>query len=212
MTKKQQKRLFMMKAVQGVNNASKTTWQDMLPFKKANEELDNIIASIEQAAILQQKTTTGITEDKEEWADKAIRSVLHITKNGYAYAIETKNYDLAAALDKSKSYLLSLPDNEQSAALKAMLLAVEPYAVQLKDYMITPAMITAAKDTLLQSDEAMVKPRTTIVSHSTATDSARTLLNLARPVLQRMDRMIHNFEETEPTYVSNYKKARIIID
>lgn len=212
MNKKQQKRLFMMKAVQEINNTSKATWQNMLPFKKANEELDHIIASIEQAAVSQQKTTTGITEDKEEWTDKAIKSVLHIAKNGYAYAIETKNYDLAAELDKSKSYLLSMPDNEQSAALKAMLLAVEPYVLQLEEYLITPAIITAAKDTLLQSDEAMTKPRTTIVSHSTATDSVRTLLNSGRPVLQRMDRMIHNFEETDPTYVSNYKKARIIID
>lgn len=212
MNQKQQNRLFMMKAVRDTNKAAKTTWENMKPFKKLNDELTAVIDELDLAAQGQQITSTGITQDKEQLAETALDKVLQIAKNGSVYALETDNHDLFAQLDRSRFQLQNLPDNEQAAALKAILTAIDPFVDELEDYMITVGVMDDARDAVSQSEVALTKPRTTIVTRSTATASVSTLLNRARLILAKMDRLIHNFMEANPVFVSNYKGARIVIE
>ncbi|MGB4775794.1 MAG: hypothetical protein WBP45_11520 [Daejeonella sp.] len=212
MNKKQQTRVFMMKAVRDTNKASKVTWQNFKPFKKLDDELNTIIAELDLAAEGQQVSTTGITLDKEELAEIAVDKVLHIAKNVRVYALENNKHDLYAQLQGNKFQLLNLPDNEQAAALKAMVKAITPFVAELEDYMITAEVLDDAVEAVAASEDVLTKPRTTINSRSTVTASVRTLLNRGRVILGKMDNLIHNFKGTDPVYVSNFKKARIIID
>jgi hypothetical protein len=212
MNQKQQNRLSMMKAVRDTNQAAKETWEGMKPYKKANDDLNAKITEIDQAAEDQQLSSTGITQDKQAWAEAAVDKVLNIAKNGRVYALEVKNLDLHEQLDVSEFYLLNLPDNEQNAALKAVLTAINPFVNNLADYMITAAVMDEAQAAVAQSEEVLAKPRTAITAHSTVTASVNTLLTEATRILERMDDLIHNFEKTNPAFVSNYKNARMIID
>lgn len=212
MDQRQQDRLFMMKAVRDTNKAAKTTWENMKPFKNLNDELTTVIDEIDQAAQGQQITSTGITQDKQSLTTIAVNKVLQIARNASVYALQINNNDLFAQLNVNKFYLLNLPDNEQAAALKAVFTAVEPFVNELEDYMITAEVIDDAKAAVSQSELILTKPRTTIVTRTTATASVSALLNKGRLILAKMDRLIHNFMETNPVFVSNYKGARIIID
>ncbi len=212
MDQKQQNRLFMMKAVRDTNKAHKNIWDKFKPYENAQDELDAKIAEIDQAAEGQQITSTGITQDKRVWSETAVEKVLSIAKNGRVYALAIKNNDLFAQLDVSKSGLLRLPDNEQAAALKAVLTATDPFVTDLADYLVTPLIMQEARDAIALSENALTRPRTTITAHSTITASVGALLNEAMLILERMDDLIHNFEKTAPAFVSNYKKARMVID
>ena len=212
MDQRQQNRLSMMKAVQATNLAHKSAWVNMKPFKKVNDELDSLIATLDKAAEGQQANSTGVTEDKESLAETAVKMVLGIANNASAYALETKDNTLFAKLDVSKFRLLTLPDNEQAAALNAILSAVEPIVVKLADYNITAAVMKNAHDAVNASNGALSNPRMVINSRSTATASVPVLLRDGKGILARMDRMIHNFEDADAAYVSNYKGARNTID
>lgn len=213
MTQKQQNRLSMYKAVADHLNAHQSLWQKFAPFSAAAGALRQAIANLDKA--LQQQAvanSTGATADKASLVQVAVKRVSALARNAAVYAITANNIELYAQLDYPRSYLERLPDNEQVAMLQAMLGKVQEHAASLGDYMVTKKGIADAQTAIDAAATALVRPRTVIDAHSTATANIPALLTEGRYQLDLMDKLIHNFADDAPDFVTNYRQARIVVD
>ena len=213
MNQKQQNRLSMYKAVADHLKANDGLWKTFVPFAIAAGGLSNTIHSLDKA--LQQQAATasaGATADKNNLGLDAVKLVLVLARNTAAYAMTSSNMELYTQLDRPRTYLERLPDNEQVATLQAMLDKIQAHAANLKDYKVDKQKIADAQAAVNAAAAALARPRTVIDAHSTATGNIPALQSQARLHLGVLDKLIYNFTDEAPDFVSNYHQARIVVD
>ncbi len=205
-------RLTMNKAVAKHNNEHKEVWQGQPIFAQAHAELEASIAGRDAVLEQQSQKTQGITGDKDAGTEMAVSMVLKLARNTAAYALNNGNHDLYAQVNYSKSYLLGLDDNTQAGVLRKILKAIAAVAENLRDYNVTPEALKEAGQAVDNMESAQTKARVTVTGKSTARLSVPQWEAKSRHALSVMDRMVYNFEDRDPAYITQYRQTRIIQD
>ena len=212
MNQKQENRLSMNRAVRNELFAHRSTWENMKPMVKAVAALEEGIKRLDNTVVRQANTSKGITIDKEALATIAVDLVLKIAANVKAYALEEHNQAIYVQVDYNRTRLLTMSDNEQLAVLHTILNTSEGIVAVLKDYNVTASTIARTRNAVAALGAAMVLPRMAINARRTATLLMIDYEQDVRLALDKLDNMMHNFEEINPVLVSNYKQARIVVD
>ena len=213
MTQTQQNRLTMNRTLLDLLLANFITWQASAPFSRAYNQLLPSVTNREAAAKKQATSTTGITDDNEGHAAVAVARVLKMAANVRAYALEKGNHDLFTKLNFTTSFLLHISETRQHAALQSIIETMTAELPNLGEFPeVTSAALTQAQAAVDIAHTSLTAPRTAINSRSVATDSIPGQELIARQAIAVMDNLVGNYTDTASDFVSQYWKARVIVD
>ena len=83
----------------------------------------------------------------------------------------------------------------------------------LTDYLITTALLTDLQQKIAAYNAAIQKPRQAKTNTKTATSQLEQVFAAADQVLgARLDKLVVQFEDANPTFFTNYQNARLIVD
>ena len=213
MTDKQENKRSMYIAVQKVCNANNSVWSGLPAFVTAFGEYETTIADIDTQRQIQEGKTTGITENKQKEEDEMIQITLEIAAAVYAYASKINDNELRDKVSYSPSDLR----NSRDTILKDICQVIHDEAnnviANLADYGKTPADLTQQQSEIDDYAAILAKPRTAIGTRATATSKLVELFQQGDDLLKnQLDKLMVNYQTSEPKFYSQYQNARIIVD
>lgn len=202
---------------------NKTTWQDHKPFAKGVQRLQDYRSAASKAGQGQiGHDSTDDTALKASLGDKMVRAAVLTAANAHAYAADPDVDDvaLAKATDKlTTSYFSRLADTERPNAVDAL---VTMLAGKLTDKSVSDALndYGVNTDSLADLSKMAADFRTSsgaggaeIAEHKTATQTVDDVRRAGQSHLKSsLDKLIRNWEDTEPGFVGGYRAARVIRD
>ena len=213
MTGKQENKLSMYFAVQGVCNENNTVWGGLPAYVSAFGDFEGVIQSIQGSRLVQEKDTKGVTQDKASAVEQVIEKALEVSTAVHAYATDTNNNELREKINYSPSDLKGARDT--ILIDKCQLIHDEANNVigSLGDYGVLAADLTDLQSKIDAYEASVAKPREAITNRSTATTELENLLKEGDNILDnRLDKLMSNFKQSDPVFYSTYFNARLIVD
>jgi hypothetical protein len=210
MRTKQLNKLTMYLAVKGICDGNPTVWQAVQAFADAYADFETHVVNIQTYAQNQEQDTSGITQDKHAARGTMCNAALPIAKAIHAYALKTKNNQIAMSVDFSLSDLMSgrgvtSRDNCQNICATA-----NANLALLADYGVTAAKLTALTAAIAAYNGIISKPRDTRVQGKTLTGNIQTEFTAADDALTLMNDLLGQLDDAK--FVSDFTNARIIVD
>ena len=137
-------------------------------------------------------------------------TALPIAKGAHAYAVKTGNNTLAKSVDFSMSDLIEGRDLESRDNCQNIYNIASTNLANLAAYGVTAAKLAGLNATIATYNLLISKPRDNRAIGMTVTANLQAEFDAANVDLEIMDDM--SSQITDPTFVSNYKNARIIVD
>lgn len=213
MTDKQENKRSMYIAVQKVCNTNNNVWSALPAFVTAFSEFQTTIAEIDTQRQIQEGKTTGITQNKQKEEDEMIQATIEMAAAVYAYASKIGDNELKQKVNYTPSDLR----NSRDTILKDICQTIHNEAANiidhLADYGKTPTDLTNLQKEINDFADILAKPRTAIGTRATATSKLIELFQQADDLLKnQLDKLVVNFQTTNPIFYNKYQNARIIID
>ncbi|CAN5368581.1 hypothetical protein BH10ACI1_BH10ACI1_20340 [soil metagenome] len=210
---RQEAKLNMYEVVEMLCDANPTIIATIVAFVAAYNEFKALIANINTAAQLSSAVLTGIAADKKVSKLGLSQIAAKIAGQIFAYSAKNGNNTLKAAVNFSVSDLSRMKDGE----LAALCQTIHDKGIEnkdvLTDYGVTTAKLAELQAAINAYAESVPKPRTAITERSTTKANIKQMFKDADSVLlEQMDKLVEDFAEDFPDFVSNYKNARIIVD
>lgn len=213
MTDNQENKRSMNIAVQKVCKKFKSIWSGIPAFVKAFADFETNIDDIETQRLIQEGKITGIATNKQKEEDEMIQLTIEIVGAVYAYAAENEDNELMEKVNYSPNGL----SKERDTVLKDICQLIHNEAknvvTNLADYDKTPADLNQLQKEINDFKDILTKPRTAIVTRSTATSQLVVLTKISDNILKtRMDKLMESSKTKERKFYMAYKSARIIVD
>jgi hypothetical protein len=208
----QTNRRTMFKMVAKVFDDHNDVWNGMSPLTVSVQALKGKIQGIDDA-VQQQETPTGATDAKASARDQ-LEDVLFLTCRALAVLGHTSNdHDLLAATDLARSDLDRLPDDELITRANAVTGLANAHKTELATFQVTQENLQELALRLQQFSSLLLEPRSDEVTHGTTTETVGSLIRDANGILRNeIDRMVDLFSRTNPDFVADYKRARVVVD
>ncbi len=161
---------------------------------------------------LQLSKTNGVTTDKAASKDLAIAQAVIISADIQAFAKDTNNNSLYADMNFPKSTLSKLADNVLLGAMQSIHDVGSTNVAALANYGVTAAKLIAFQALIGNYGTYIPAPRAKRGTIKTATSDLAQLIKDGNKELKTLDKLIGNFQATNPDFVLNFKSARQIID
>lgn len=209
----QENKRSMYITLKDVLSKSKQIWINIPAFKDAVDEFETTIADIDTQRLIQEGKTIGISEDKQKISVEMMHLTNEFASTLYAYASKIGNNELLEKVNYSPSKLI----NARDTILKDICQLVHDEAnnliAELAEYGKTPADVEKFRKTIESFDAILAKPRTAIALRKTATSKLVELFkNNDNIIKTRLDKLVENFQQSQPKFYKEYKTARIIIN
>lgn len=209
----QENKRSMYITIKDVLSKSKQIWNSLPAFQEAVNEFETTIANIDIQRLIQEGKTTGISEDKQKLSTEMMQLTNEFASTIFAYASKTGNNELM----KKVSYSPSKLTNARDTILKDICQLVHSEATniiaQLADYGKTQADLEKLSKAIDNFNTILAKPRTAIALRKTATTKLVELFKNGDNILKnRLDKLVENFQQSQPKFYKEYKTARIIIN
>lgn len=212
MTKRQENRLSMARAVQDILQQHAGIVSTIPAFAAAELELGQLIAGIGSLVQVQVKKTTGVSQDKQQVEAKAIRAAVKLAGAAKSYALAIQNNTLLDAVSYSATELGRMRDATLVSVLGTIRNKVSPVMAELASYGVSAADLTALEAAITAYDAIVVTPRTNATERVWATDQLDNLFKKLDTILKQMDGIAQLKKETEPEFFIMYSSARKIVD
>ena len=210
MNNKQQNKLNMYRAVEGICDASPVVWQTLQAFADAYTDLKTHVTNIQTFSQGQTQDTSGIAQDKQAARQTMCAAALPVAKAIHAYAIKTKNNTLAASVDFSMSGLMGGRDLQSAERCENIYATAKTNMANLASYGLTPAKLSPFNDAIAAYNLIVTKPRDTRAQGKTVTGTLQTEFAAADEALTEMDDLLGQL--TDSKFMSDYHNARRIVD
>lgn len=182
-------------------------------FVEGFTEFEGVADGIRANAPLSAAVLTGITVDKRVSKLGLCKICAYLSGLGFAYAAKTKNNTLKAAFDFSENKLKRIKDGEIAARCQAIHDLLLENRAALEPFGVTATKLTELQTAINDYTATAPKPRTAVTNRSTIKANIKAQFARADEILEeQMDKLIENFAESAPDFVTAYKKARIIVD
>jgi hypothetical protein len=212
MTAKQENKVSMFHAVQAVCDRNTITWQVLQAFADGYTDFGTHVTNIQKIVQNQSVNSTGLTADKEQLRKAMAKAAVELAGATNSYAKKIRNNDLAAKTNVSITTFMEGRDTIAPSMALNIHAVVTANLASLATYGITAAKLTAFKTKIDAYSASITKPRDAVDSGSTATKQLAIEIDGADAALEQMDPLLVQFEGTNPTFVSDYRNARIIVD
>lgn len=213
MTDRQENKRSMYLAVQAVTDSFEAAWIGLPAFANAFTQFKAELGGLDTVAALQEKATTGVTQDKQQAKEEAITRAIQVSSAVFAYASVTENSTLQALVNYSKTALAQSRDTLLIDKLQVIYEAANDNVADLANYGITAADITAFEASVNSYADQVQNPRVAIGDGAAATDRLVEMFDLLDDILKnQMDKLMEVLKATNDEFYVKYKKARIIVD
>lgn len=213
MTDKQENTLGMYRAVSKVFDDHSGEYSAVGALVTQVANVNSSIALISQLIIAQTKDTTGVTVDKRLLNTQMVDMALRVAGALKAFGSESNNNDLLAQATVNPSEFTRARDDQRDDIAQRIHNLANANIASLAPYGVTAATLTALQTRIDTYVNAIGKPRAEQVKKSTATDLLQAEFARVDMILEdRIDGLMEQFKEPNPTFYSDYQKARIIVD
>ncbi len=203
----------MLDAVKLFFTENMTITNTFPPLTTQITQFTDIHTNLKQAIQLQIIPTTGITADKKEEAEKLIEMILPKARLAHAWAVTTKNNDLAQIFDTTEYNLERLTENDLTSTAQNIHDTLNNNLSALTPYGFTPTTLTTIQSQIDLFQNLIGTPEVASSNRETATKAIAQYIKNATDILKITDDLIFgNFTDTEPAFVNIYNNVRQIIN
>ena len=212
MTQRQENTLTMWVATGKILDNNQTIWNTTPGFASNVTKFIAKLQLIQPELAIQQGKTKGVTLDKKALRTIATTQAVQISSNLQALAKDKSNNTLFKDMNYPKSTLDAIPDTEIYVVFKHIHDTALANIPDISNYGTSAAELAQFLASANDYAGAIPLPRTKTVAKKTATKNLATIIKEGNTILQTLDKLIGNFNNDHPNFVSDYRTARIIID
>lgn len=213
MNQVQENRMSMAYAAIQVLDQNTLIWNGVPAMVQAHTEFKANLTALEGAVAKQVADIKGHAKDKAAAEEKMIIKALAMAGSVMAFATVNNDNGLADSMDITPSELNRYRDSVVAQRCQTVHDAANTNIVALAAFGILPADVTALQ-ALIDGYVALIpQPRNMITARKGATAEIGALVRDTMKLLtRRIDRLIKQFNFSNPEFVKQYFDARIIID
>ncbi|GAA4321094.1 carboxypeptidase-like regulatory domain-containing protein [Flaviaesturariibacter amylovorans] len=179
----------------------------------AVDRFRRFLEQCKEAMAEEQLVTEGITDDKAMAQERLCKQTAVITGAASAYAAEKNLGELAGEMKYSARDLGRLGAADLLSTVRRILSQVEPHLLDLVDYGITRELFDRTREAADLFEGKTGTPRQGITIRSDAGERAAELVAQTNAVLRKsIDKLVRQFETTDPEFYSQYWKSRVVVD
>lgn len=212
MTTKKLNKPTMALAVEDVCNGNAAILPTVPAFASAYTDAQGHVLNIQVFAQNQEQDVSGIAADKKQARLAMCNAALPIAGAVHAYAVKTKNNELAAKADFSLSDLMAGRAEKSAERCQNICDAANTNLANLADYGVTAAKLALLKAAIAAYNLLITKPRDARVTGKTVTGNIDTEFAALDESLGIMDDLIPQFAPANQKFVDDYNNARTIVD
>ena len=213
MTKTEENKLSMYKAVYSVMNENKTVVDTVPALSGAVTRFGGNIESINAKDIELNNSTSGKTGSKEKAENEMLDVLVPLANSLHAYANRANNEELKVKSKVTRSNLKSIRDNELITKTLMIRDLLNENLAALADYSITAVKLAELDDKLSTYQGSIGSKETSFATKSAARISLSQLFENTDNILKNeMDTLVENFKNGNKTFYDKYWSARTIKD
>ena len=212
MNNPQENKLNMYLAVQAVCDKKQALWQALVALVKAYVEFKTRVANIQVLMKQQVRRKTGVAADKQRLRKDMCNLAYPVAAAVKSYAVVAKNGELEKRVGYTRTDLLAPRDAIGTDRCQEIQQAAAENIAKLADYGVTPAKLAALQVAIDAYSAVITKPREARVASKTVSEVLAAEFKAVDEILRdHLDNLIPQLADTDPTFVTDYKNARVIV-
>ncbi|MBI4931009.1 MAG: hypothetical protein HY841_09625 [Bacteroidetes bacterium] len=205
--------LNMFRAVSKHASKHQAITDTILAFKNGIIALNTKITAIQTTSGEQDLAISGVTTNKKQLQEALVQSTFSHISPTMGYAVTINDTTLEEQMNLSITDLRDTNDDQIGQKAQTLLGIVNNLVGSLGDYGITPATINSWQQDINNYLNVALDPRLAITHRATLTAELVTLFSEANKILKKiLDPISISFKASNKHYLSDYEKAREIID
>jgi hypothetical protein len=213
MTKTDDNKLAMLKAVLSLLKQYQSEWQNIASFVEAVLELESIIALIDATRETTETDQSGPVTEKKTIREMLIDKAFEILSQLSALAAKTKDQVLEGKVNFTKSDLQAMRQNLLVSTCKSFVKAGREYITPLGIYNVTSVDIDNFEALNTSYASRVPEYRVSISGRKAENESMHdSIKNGLHLLKEQISRMMVRFETTKPTFYAAYLNAIKVID
>ncbi len=203
--------LNMMEAVQQAFIDNTAFWTPNIAIGNAVADFTSCINSINTLSMVQQTSTTGVTQTKTDAKEAMADMAADIASAGRGYAHDTNNTNLFNLMSITKSDIIGTPDNDADDKAMGIYSALNPLIANLGNYGPTVQLMGILLGKINVFSSFLGVPQDTATTTVIATASLTQLFANADIILKnRLDNLMVQFKTSNPEFYNRYNQNRAI--
>ena len=206
-------RYQMVLSSQNYLDTNNATWSTIPIINTFKTKLDDLILGIKEQMKATGETTKGLTLSKNELKEQISIKTAILSGALSAYASVSENQDLLKNGDFSKSDIMDIRDAELPERVTFLIDLLNTHLTALADYGITEAQVTDLITSVDDFRDLVGQPR---LKRSQANLSKKAITEHLESALEllnkQLDKVMLQFQFSNPSFYEGYKKARVIVD
>ena len=183
-------------------------------FKSRVDEFTGNISLIQEADKDRSETRVPVATEKKDMAEeRLIQLTLKAARIINVYAFNTKNIDIQALTNISKSTFYHLSDNRKLTLMKSILTTANKLPGELANYGFGKLDLDELTDGVAQYEVLIVSPRDTINERKGKTRTLAQLFADTKSLLyDQLDKLMSLFKESDLDFYNAYFDSRNVIN
>ena len=213
MTKKEENKLTMYKAVLALLQANGSKTASIPAFANILSQFQAAVQEIEQKHREHQTRAKGAAQQKAQLEDEMVDSLVLLAGAMYVYGVQQQDEELKALTRVSESSFKRLRDTDLLNRARSLYSKAEALAANLGDYGIDEARLTAIKEQI-DAYAAALENREMVSAEKTAARQALSqAFDQADEILTDMlDPIMEMYRTQDQQFYNQYQSARVIKD
>ena len=205
--------LDMFHGVNGLLESNRALYSNIPMVLQTADEFSSVVDQIDSFASNAEKDSSGITSEKAKIKDSLSHKARYLGGCAYAYAFDTDDRKMAAAVSFSFSEIHYVKDAQTHQIAIAVLSELEEHSDDLVDYGVTPEELAEFRQ-LVATYKDLLEDKVEIKAIGVAeTKQIAYLLSYGNDLLKRkLDHFMFRFKSEQPEFYNKYVNARMIID
>jgi len=213
MTKNEENKFSMYRAVYSVLNENQTEVATIPALESAKTNFNTLMTSINEKDNAYKTSTAGKTDAKKNVKETLLDVLVPCTNSLFAYASKAKIADLKANTNVSISKFRQMRDNDFINKARSIHDLLNSNVASLADYGITAAKVTELNEKLNDYADAIGNKDASYASKSAARQTLSQLFDQADVVLKNeIDSLMESFKTANEIFYNKYWSARVIKD
>jgi len=213
MTKREENRVTMFKAVQHFLRQNLEKLSVIPVFAEVLETLDQSIDDIDARNDEHQTVAEGATDQKRDAEEELVAETVALCRPAYTYAKRAGNRELQARFKVTESELDHLRDTELLNRVQSLNDLLEEHQEDLAGYGVTPEKITAHREQVDAYRQALGNKEALSAVKVAARDALTDAIARTNEILkEEIDPLMALFRTTDKQFYDQYHAVRVIKD
>jgi len=213
MTKQDENKLVMMKALLSFLKLNRAIWENSVPFTAAVIELENLIVSIETTRQSTDVDQSGLVAEKKTLKTSLVNKIFAISSQVYAMAGKTKDQILQVKVSFTRSELEGQRDGELPTTAKTVYDLANAKLADLVTYDVTAAALDSLSELTERYKNSLSSPRISVSERKANNAKLKGLFTDAKVLLnEQLKRQMVRYENSNPDFYAGYLNASKVVD